>query len=306
VPPGSQFVHDLGGNGDCVARVYHRAVTIDALRPPIGEMLRDWRHRRRLSQLELSLRARVSTRHLSFLETGRAQPSRQMVLHLAEQLAVPLRERNSLLLAAGYAPAYAHRELDTPELQPVRAAIDQLLTAHQPYPALVLDHHWGLIAANRALDVLTDGIAPFLLEPPVNVIRLMLHPDGLAPRILNLHLWRRHLLERVAAEALTRGDTALAALHDELSGYPDGEPEPPLDPAAAMIAMPLRIRTSEQELSFITTRTTFAMPAEITVAELSIESLYPADRQTARMMQARAARFDAASHASSTTSLTDR
>jgi transcriptional regulator with XRE-family HTH domain len=251
-------------------------------------MLRDWRRRRRFSQLELSLRARVSARHLSFLETGRSQPSRAMVLHLAEQLAVPLRDRNDLLLAAGYAPAYAHRELGAPELQPAGDAIDQLLLAHEPYPALVIDHHWGLVAANRAFGVLTEGVAPHLLEPPVNVLRLTLHPEGLAPRILNLHMWRTHLLERVAAEAAMRGDTALAALHDELSSYPAGPPEHSLDPAAAMIAVPLRIRTGKQELSFITTQTRFGMAAEVTVAELSIESLYPADRETARAMRARA------------------
>jgi transcriptional regulator with XRE-family HTH domain len=263
-------------------------VIIDARRPPVGEMLRDWRHRRRLSQLDLSLRADVSTRHLSCVETGRSRPSRKMLLHLAEQLAVPLRDRNSLLLAAGYAPAFAHRELDAPELRPVRDAIDQLLRAHEPNPALVIDHHWGVIASNRALDVLTDGVASFLLEPPINVLRVTLHPEGLAPRIVNLHTWRTHLLERVAAEALARGDTALAALHDELSGYPGGEPEPPLDAAAAMIAIPLRIRVHEQELSFITARTRFGMPAEVTVADLSIESLYPADRLTARTMKERA------------------
>jgi transcriptional regulator with XRE-family HTH domain len=282
---GRRLVHDLGGNG---SYDYDRTVTIDARRPPVGEMLRDWRHRRRFSQLELSLRARVSARHLSFLETGRSQPSRAMVLHLAEQLAVPLRDRNDLLLAAGYAPAYAHRELGAPELRPARDAIDELLLAHEPYPALVIDHHWGLVAANRAFDVLTEGVAPFLLQPPVNVLRMTLHPEGLALRILNLHTWRTHLLERVAAEAATRGDTALAALHEELSSYPDGRPEGALDPAAAMIAVPLRIRTGEHELSFITTQTRFGMPAEVTVAELSIESLYPADQETARAMQARA------------------
>jgi transcriptional regulator with XRE-family HTH domain len=274
--------------GALLRPVYHRTVIVETRRPPVGEMLRDWRCRRRLSQLELSLRSHVSTRHLSCLETGRAQPSRDMVLHLAEHLAVPLRERNSLLLAAGFAPAYAHRDLDAPDLEPVRDAIDQLLRAHEPYPALVIDHHWGLVAANRDVDVLTEGVAPFLLEPPVNVLRLTLHPDGLAPRILNLHTWRTHLLERVAAEALMRGDTALAALHDELAGYPDGRPQPPLDSAAATIAVPLRLRAGEHELSFITTRTRFGMAAEVTVAELSIESLYPADIDTARTMHARA------------------
>jgi transcriptional regulator with XRE-family HTH domain len=162
-------------------------VNVAARRPPVGAMLRDWRLRRHLSQLELALGSGVSSRHLSFVETGRARPSAEMVLHLAEQLDVPLRDRNQLLLAAGFAPAFAQRELDAPEMGPVRDAIDQVLRGHEPYPALVVDRHWGLVAANRALALLLTGVAEHLLEPPVNVLRVSLHPEGLAPRILNLH-----------------------------------------------------------------------------------------------------------------------
>jgi transcriptional regulator with XRE-family HTH domain len=167
-----------------------------ATRPPVGALLREWRRRRRLSQFDLALEAGVSTRHLSFVENGRSQPSAQMVLQLAEHLEVPLRDRNRLLLAAGYAPAFAQHDLDAPELGPVRDAIHQLLRAHEPYPALVIDAHWGLVAANQALDPLIAGVAAHLLEPPVNVLRLSLHPDGVAPRIVNLHEWRAHLHER--------------------------------------------------------------------------------------------------------------
>jgi hypothetical protein len=207
-----------------------------------------------------------------------------MVLHLAEQLDVPLRDRNHLLLAAGYAPAYAQRDLDAPELGPVRDAIDQVLRGHEPYPALVVDRHWGLVAANRALDALVDGVAGHLLQPPINVLRLSLHPEGMAPRILNLHQWRAHLLERLAREALASGDPALNVLHEELSGYPDGPSGERLDPAFGDIAVPLRLRHHESELAFISTKTTFGTAADVTVAELSIESFFPADPDTARAM----------------------
>ena len=213
-------------------------MTVSASRPPVGAMLREWRQHRRLSQFELALESGVSSRHLSFVETGRSRPSVAMVLHLAEQLEVPLRDRNHLLLAAGYAPLFAQRELDAPEMGPVRDAIDQVLRGHEPYPALVVDRHWGLVAANRAVDILVGGVARELLEPPINVLRLSLHPDGLAPRILNLHQWRAHLLERLARDALASGDPALTVLRDELASYPDGEAGPGLDPAFADIANP--------------------------------------------------------------------
>src|SRR3954447_8205298 len=173
-----------------------------AERPGVGPLLRDWRLRRRLSQMDLALEAGVSARHLSFVETGRSTPSAEMVLHLAEQLDVPPRERNQLLLAAGYAPRCAQRDLDAPEMGPVRNALDRLLRAHAPNPALVVDRHWGLVLANDAVGRLIAGAAPELLEPPVNVLRLSLHPDGMAPRIVNLAEWRAHLLDRLGREAV--------------------------------------------------------------------------------------------------------
>ena len=258
-------------------------------------MLREWRRRRRLTQLELALEAGVSSRHLSFVETGRSRPSAEMVLHLAERLDVPLRERNDLMLAAGYAPAYAQRELDVPEMGPVREPIEQVLRGHEPYPALVVDRHWGLVSANHAFAPLVEGAAPHLLEPPVNVLRLSLHPEGLAPRIVNLQQWRTHLLERLRRDALATGDPALSALHDELASYPNGDPGPPLDPAFADVAVPLRVRAGDAELSFISTRTSFGTALDVTVAELSIESFFPADARTADATRAAAlhARRDA-------------
>ena len=209
-----------------------------------------------------------------------------MLLKLTEELEVPLRDRNQLLLAAGYAPAFTHRDLDAPELGPVRDAIDQVLRGHEPYPALVIDRHWGLVAANRPIGLLTQDVAEQLLEPPVNVLRLSLHPDGLAPRILNLHEWRTHLLERVERDALASGDPALTALHDELASYPGGEPGDRVASAFADIAVPLHLRLGGLELSFLSTRTTFGTAVDVTVAELSIESFFPADRRTADAVHA--------------------
>jgi transcriptional regulator with XRE-family HTH domain len=264
---------------------YDRSVTVVATRPPVGALLREWRQHRRLSQLELALQTGVSSRHLSFVETGRARPSAEMVLHLAEQLEVPLRDRNHLLLAAGYAPAFAQRDLDAPEMGPVRDAIDQVLRAHEPSPALVVDRHWGLVAANRAVEALIGDVAEPLLEPPINVLRLSLHSDGLAPRIVNLGEWRAHLLERLARDALASGDPALTALHDELASYPGDGGGPRVDQAFADIAVPLRLRHGEIELAFISTQTTFGTAVDVTIAELSIESFFPATPETARAMR---------------------
>jgi transcriptional regulator with XRE-family HTH domain len=251
----------------------------------IGPLLKTWRGKRRLSQLDLALEAGVSTRHLSFVETGRARPSEQMVLHLAEQLDVPLRERNRMLLAAGYAPVYAHRNLDAPELGPVKEALDQLLASHEPFPAIVVDRGWNLVAANRAIEMLTAGAAAHLLEPPVNALRLALHPDGMAPRIRNFGEWRAHLLRDLSAQAETNGDDALTALHDELTAYPGEEGEPgPHD-----VFVPLRMQGPDgTELRFLSTRTTFATAVDVTVSELAIESFFPADEQTANAIRATA------------------
>ncbi|HEX8103702.1 MAG TPA: helix-turn-helix transcriptional regulator [Solirubrobacteraceae bacterium] len=252
-------------------------------RTRVGPLLRDWRRRRHLSQFALALDAGVSARHLSFVETGRARPSAEMVVHLAEHLEVPLRDRNALLVAAGYAPAYVERPLDAPELGPVREAIDRVLAAHEPYPALVVDRHWGMVAGNRAVELLTAGVAPALLEPPVNVLRLALHPDGLAGRIANLGEWRAHLLDRLARQAVATADPALDALHAELSALPGGAPPAALDLAAGDIAVPLRL---EGGLAFISTVTTFGTAVDVTVAELAIEAFYPADAHTAAAVRA--------------------
>jgi transcriptional regulator with XRE-family HTH domain len=249
----------------------------------IGPLLKTWRGKRRLSQLDLALEAGVSTRHLSFVETGRSRPSERMVLHLAEQLEVPLRERNRMLLAAGYAPVYAQRNLDAPELGSVKEALDQLLTSHEPFPAIVVDRGWNLVAANRAIGMLTAGAAAHLLEPPVNALRLALHPEGMAPRIVNFGEWRAHLLRDLAAQADTTGDEELNTLHDELKAYPgeDGEPGP------HDVFVPLRIKgPRDTELRFLSTRTTFATAVDVTVSELAIESFFPADAQTANAIRA--------------------
>ena len=266
--------------------IYDRAVSVTAIRPPVGALLREWRQRRRFSQFELALDAGVSSRHLSFIETGRARPSAEMVMHLAERLEVPLRDRNELLLAAGYAPAYPQRDLDAPELGPVRDAIEQVLRAHEPYPALVIDRHWGLVSANRGVQALTADVAAHLLEPPINVLRLSLHPEGMAPHILNLYEWRTHLLDRLAHDALVSGDPALAALYEELAAYPSGEPGPVGDPAFADVAVPLRLQHGDVELAFLSTRTTFGTAVDVTVAELSIEAFFPADAATAEALRA--------------------
>jgi transcriptional regulator with XRE-family HTH domain len=250
-------------------------------RSNVGELLRDWRQRRRLSQLDLASEAGVSTRHLSFVETGRARPSREMVLHLAEQLEVPLRERNDLLLAAGYAPVYGRRRLEDPDMAAVRTALDLVLAAHEPYPALAVDRGWHLVAANRSIALLTAGADPQLLEPPVNVLRLGLHPRGLAPRILNLPQWRTHLLTRLAREAHLTADPALAALHRELAALPGGFDRRPPDG----IAVPLRVRSGDDVLSFLSTVTTFGTAVDLTAAELSVEAFLPADAHTAEVLR---------------------
>src|SRR6185437_1566816 len=209
----------------------------------VGPLLRDWRQRRRMSQMELALEAGVSTRHLSFVETGRSRPSAEMVLHLAERLDVPLRERNELLLAAGFAPQYSARDFDDPALREVRDAVSRVLAAHEPYPAIAVDRYWNLIASNEALGPILEGVAPELLLPPVNTIRLALHPDGVAPRILNLGEYRADLVERLERAARLTGDAELAALHEEMLGYPG--PEPPAPPSgaqsAAAVAVGLRL-----------------------------------------------------------------
>jgi transcriptional regulator with XRE-family HTH domain len=250
---------------------------------PVGALLREWRERRRLSQLELAVQAEISTRHLSFVETGRSRPTPEMIVKLTEHLEVPLRERNQLLLAGGYAPRYPQHQLDAPELDSVRAALQLVLTAHQPYPALVINRWWELLDANPAVAMLTAGCAPHLLEPPVNVLRLSLHPDGMAPRIANLAQWRAHLLEQVHRRAEQTGDARLRELHEELLGYPGGGEAAP---AATNVVLPLRLRHESGELSFFSVAATVETAADVTVAELVIESFYPADAATGARLRA--------------------
>ena len=250
----------------------------------IGEQLREWRTRRHLSQLELAGLAGVSSRHLSFVETGRSRPSREMVLHLAERLEVPLRERNHLLLAAGYAPAYRESALDSVSLAPVAAAVRQILAGHEPYPAVVVNARNELLDANASVGLFLAGLAPHLLEPPANVLRVALHPDGMAPNIVNLPLWRTHLLERLRRQIANSGDPLLTELYDEVAAYPGGEQPGEPDPASA-VALPMRYRHQGRELSFVSTVATFGAPLDVTVSELAIEAFYPADDETAALLR---------------------
>lgn len=254
---------------------------------PIGDYLREWRQRRRMSQLDLACEADISTRHLSFLETGRSTPSREMVLHLAERLEVPLRERNALLVAAGYAPVFPERRLEDPVLAPARRAMELVLKGHEPYPALAIDRHWHLIAANEAVPPLLAGVAPSLLQGPVNVLRLSLHPDGLAARIANYNQWRAHLFERLRHQIDVSADPVLVGLLDELAAYPappGAWSAPSDDEEFAGVAVPFKLRTEAGILSFISTTTVFGTPVDVTLAELALESFFPADAATAEAL----------------------
>lgn len=255
-------------------------------RRPVGELLRRWRGRRRLSQLELALESGISARHLSFVENGKSTPSRDTILRLAEELDLPLRERNHLLLAAGYAPVYSEVTLDAPEMSAVRGAVRKILTGHEPYPAVVVDRGWNLIDANAGVALLTEGVAQELLAPPANVLRVSLHPDGMAPRISNLGEWRAHLLGRLRRQVALTADPELARLLNELRAYPCEQPQPEVEiPDPGDIMVPLRIRHGAQELVFFSTVATFGTPLDLTVAELAIESFFPADPHTASVLR---------------------
>jgi len=256
--------------------------------PPsgVGPLLRRWRQQRRRSQLDLALDAGVSARHLSFVETGRALPSTRMIVRLASELEIPHRDRNALLLAAGYAPLYPERPLDDERMAPVRDAIDLVLSGHEPYPAVVVDGRWNLVASNTAIEVLLEGVAPELLEPPANVLRLSLHPAGMAPRITNLDEWRAHLLHRLRRQVSLTGDPELSALAREAESWTAPSAEVHL-PAQETVA-PLRLQTADGELAFLSTITTFGTAVEITTSELSIESFFPADAMTAQALRSRA------------------
>lgn len=246
--------------------------------PPVGVLLRQWRELRRMSQLDLATRTEVSTRHLSFVETGRSKPTREMLLRLSDQLDVPLRGRNTLLLAAGFAPMYPEHDIADVPMAAISAAIRQILDAHLPYPAVVVDRQWSMVDSNDAVATLVDGCAAHLLEPPVNVLRLSLHPEGMAPRIRNLGQWRAHLLERLRHQVGVTGDENLAELHRELSEYP-GDSSPRTPPPGALV-VPLELESEGRVLSFISTTTVFGTPLDVTVAELAIEAFYPADDVT--------------------------
>ncbi|MGE5333803.1 MAG: helix-turn-helix domain-containing protein [Nitrososphaerota archaeon] len=262
--------------------------SIRPLQRPVGELLREWRESRHLSQLEFSLQAGISARHLSFVETGRSLPSREMILRLAEQLDVPLRERNHLLLAAGFAPAYAETPLDSPAMAAVRAAVRQVLGGHEPYPAMVVDRGWNLVDANASLAIFLDGVAQEVLTPVANCMRIALHPNGLAPRIINLGEWRAHLLGRLRRQIARTADAELSALFEEVAAYPCNQTEPDIElPGPGDIFAPLRIRHEGQNLSFFGTVATFGSALDITAAELSIESFYPADAETAAALRSR-------------------
>lgn len=259
---------------------------------PIGTLLRDWRQRRRMSQLDLAVEAEISTRHLSFVETGRAQPSRDMLLHLAERLEIPLRERNVLLTAAGYAPIFAERPLDDPMLRPARQAVDLVLTGHEPYPALAIDRHWTLVAANKTVGRLLAGIAPALLQPPLNVMRLSLHPDGLAPCIVNLAEWRGHLLARLRHQIDLSADPFLVELFRELSDYPVKKGRANIsttDRKVTEFVVPIQLMSEAGLLTFFSTTMMFGTPIDITLSELAIESFFPADAETGEILRVLAA-----------------
>jgi transcriptional regulator with XRE-family HTH domain len=253
---------------------------------PFGGMLREWRDRRRMSQLALALEAEISARHLSFVETGRSAPSRDMVLRLAEHLDVPLRDRNRLLLAAGYAPTYAESSIDAPEMAAVRDAVRRILIGHEPYPAVVVDRVWNLVDTNASAGVLIAGVAPSLLEPPANALRVTLHPAGMAPRIVNLGEWRAHLLGRLRRQVAVSADPELTRLLAELRAYPCDQPEPAVElPGPGDMVVTLRIRHQGRELALLSTIATFGTPLDITVSELSIESFFPADPDTAAVLR---------------------
>ena len=249
---------------------------------PVGDHLREWRRRRRMSQLDLACEADISSRHLSFVETGRATPSREMVLRLAERLEVPIRERNLLLVAAGYAPVFPERGLDAPELAAARQAIDIILEGQKPFPAFALDRRWNVVASNGALPQLLDGVDPALLGPPLNAMRVSLHPKGLAPRIVNLPEWRAHMLGRLRRQIDLTADPALVALLAEAEAYGPISRVPARRAAAhAEMVAPLIVNVAGEALSFFTTTLVFGTPVEVTLSELAVESFLPADAATA-------------------------
>ncbi|PBC60384.1 transcriptional regulator [Streptomyces sp. Tue6028] len=253
----------------------------------VGPLLRGWREQRRVSQLELALRAGSSARHISFVETGRSRPSEEMVLRLAEHLDIPVRDRNALLLAAGYAPHYPETPLDDPSMDALREGMERLIQGYEPYPALVVDATYNVLAANRGIAMLLDGVPEHLLEPPLNAMRLTLHPEGLAPRIRNLRAWRDHLLAQMDRQIALRRSEPLRALYEEVAAYPVPEPEEDDEPMGPVpyFALPMQIEHEGRTLSFISSISTFNTPMDVTVAELAIETFLPADPATVKYLR---------------------
>ena len=254
-----------------------------------GRLLRDWRERRRLSQLHLATEAEISQKHLSFVESGRSVPSRDMVLHLAEHLGIPLRDRNAILVAAGFAPAYEERRPDHPDLEAARRVIELILDRHDPNPALAIDRHWQLVSANRAATRMLSGVDASLLEPPVNVLRLSLHPGAFGSRLRNFREWRAHILARLARQIDNSADPELMELADELEGYPAPDKAKPLQPGALAahggIAVPMELDSDHGTLSFLSTTTIFGTALDIGLSELAIETFFPADDFTAGILR---------------------
>jgi transcriptional regulator with XRE-family HTH domain len=259
------------------------------IRKTAGAYLREWRGKRRMSQLELANEAEISARHLSFLETGRSQASREVLLRLSEQLDIPLRERNVILLAAGYAPVFEERPLASPEMAAARQAVERVLKGHEPFPALAVDRHWQLVSANANVAPLLAGVDEALLKPPVNVLRLSLHPSGLAPRIANLTEWRAHLLMRLRTQIGQTADAVLIDLLAELSKFPATNMLKPLMPPprdeTAGVFVPFQLVTDAGKLSFLSTTTVFGTPIDVTLSELALECFFPADEATAQALQ---------------------
>lgn len=264
-----------------------RTMVIQPTERSIGALLREWREQRRLSQLELALQAEISTKHLSFVETSRASPSRELVVHLADQLDIPLRERNQLLLAAGYAPIYPQADPQTPEMETIRLAVRRLLTAHEPYPAIVVDRTWNLVDANESASIFTEDLEPEPVAGPLNVLRASLQPGGLASRILNFSEWRAHLLARLRRQIAFTADPALRSLYDELVSYQFEAGEEPIAGTTGEVFIPLRIRHRDRELAFLSVVATFGTALDVNVAELSIESFFPADVTTNEFLRSR-------------------
>jgi transcriptional regulator with XRE-family HTH domain len=263
-------------------------MNVTATSASVGDLLRDWRQRRRLTQMDLALEAEISSRHLSFVETGRSQPSRQLLTHLSEVLEVPLRERNRLLMAAGFAPIYAERSLDDEALATARAAIEIIVAAQKPYPAFALDRHWNIVITNHAMAEMYDDVAPELMKPPINALRVSLHPRGVAPRIANLAEWRAHLLFRLRKQIEVSGDEILRGLlHEVLSyTYDAGPSQKDKEPHIHLsVLVPLKMHTPVGLLSFFSTTTVFGTPVDVTLSELAIEMFFPADAETDRLVR---------------------